>query len=178
MGLIQLIPIKEAIALMLLIRGSIHKLMLKCLAEIIGPMRGWLIGDCFLISAFGIFQWFLIENPMNCHWKSMSFDWKITFTVIRTWWFLIENNFIWWCSPMGLIQLIPIKEAIALMLLIKGSIHKLMLKCLAEIIGPMRGWLIGDCFLISAFGVFPVASHWKSHELPLEIHEFWLANSM
>ena len=177
MGLIQLIPIKEAIALMLLIKGSTHKLMLKCLAEIIGPMRGWLIGDCFLISAFGVV-------PVVSHWKSHELPLEIhefwlanSMKLIRTWWFLIENNFIWWCSPMGLIQLIPIKEAIALMLLIKGSIHKLMLKCLAEIIGPMRGWLIGDCFLISAFGVVPVVSHWKSYELPLENHSFWLKMS-
>ena len=75
---------------------------------------------------------------MNCHWKSISFDWKFPCNV--------NNYFIWWCSPMSLIQLIPIKEIIALMGLIIGSIHGLMLKCLAEIIGPMRGWLIGVWF--------------------------------
>ena len=91
-----------------------------------------------------LFPWFLIENLMGCHWKIIHFDWKIP---CETLWFVIGNHFIWWCSPMGLIQLIPIKEVIALMLLIKGSIHKLMLKCLAEIIEPMRGWLIGYGFL-------------------------------
>ena len=121
-----------------------------------------------------LFPWFLIENLMGCHWKIIHFDWKIP---CGTLWFVIGNHFIWWCSPMGLIQLIPIKEVIALMLLIKGSIHKLMLKCLAEIIEPMRGWLIGYGSLINAFGTFPMVSHWKSYGLPLENHSFWLKNS-
>ena len=82
---------------------------------------------------------------MGCHWKIIHFDWKIP---RGTLWFVIGNHFIWWCSPMGLIQLIPIKEVIALMLLIKGGIHKLMLKCLAQIIEPWRGWLMG-------YGFFP-----------------------
>ena len=71
-------------------------------------------------------------------------------------------------------------ELIALMLMlpIKRITHKLMLKCLAEIIEPMRGWLIGYGSLISAFGTFPMVSHWKSYELPLENHSFWLKISM
>ena len=66
--------------------------------EIMEPMRGWLIGDLCLII---VFPWFFIENPMNCHWKSMIFDWTFP---CRTSWCLIENHFNWWCSPMGLIN--------------------------------------------------------------------------
>ena len=58
----------------------------------------WLIGDLCLII---VFPWFFIENPMNCHWKSMFFDWTFP---CRTSWCLIENHFNWWCSPMGLIN--------------------------------------------------------------------------
>ena len=100
----------------------------------------------------------------------MSFDWKCS---CGTSWFFIENNFIWWCSPMGLIQLIPIKEVIALMLPIKGSIHKLMLKCLAEIIiGPMRGWLIGVWFFNKCIWHF---SNGFSLEIPwISIGKSWV----
>ena len=45
------------------------------------------------------------------------------------------------------------------------------------IMEPMRGWLIGYGSLISAFGTFPMVSHWKSYGLPLENHSFWLKNS-
>ena len=71
----------ELIALMLMlpIKRITHKLMLKCLAEIIEPMRGWLIGYGFL-KMFKV-----IWNFAN------GFSLKIVWVAIGKSFILIEN---------------------------------------------------------------------------------------